>query len=330
MSHINFVDAGLQPLAYQHVPVETVAEKFSREDTVILFVLDLTMTDSELKRSTVIADLEALREIYGTRLQVIGTFADQFSEWTPLARKKRREIWSERIGSDWVEYSDVTKEGLLEIVRRILQAAGREASDLLPHLKAEKKVFLFQDLLHILFENIDSCMWWGIIDSDTSGDPYTDLKMRLPVLWVIYLDSQSIDIDDASWQKVKYKVAKTINHINFRLDRREERAISPYAIDMWWERLAYLYSKKVTYYQANVPAFVQIIVLFYGLLHESGSIESPRIADEDLEQWLADVTALMRVQHLEMEMETVWVKLFRRFHPSALPVDQPDEDGDEN
>ena len=331
MSHINFVDAGLQPLAYQHVPVETVAEKFSREEAVILFVLDLTMTVSQL--STVRADLEALREIYGNRLLVIGAFADQFSDWTPLARKKRREIWSERIGSDWVEYSAMTKEELLEIVRRILQASGRDASDLLPHLKAE----VFPDSLHTLSRLMAACVW-GLKteypDKPDEADPYTDLGMRFLILWAVYLDLQGIDIDEASWLKVKDEVEKTINHITqsglyTREDKMRHRnyLLTPGERLSNWLRTGGYYT--VIFYKVNVPALVKIFVLIYGLLHDSFTIESPRIEDGDLEQWLAAEMVEIDESYLfnpnsrleetfAQQLETIWVRLFRRFHPSAL------------
>ena len=344
ISHINFVDAGLQSLAYQHLPIETLAEKFSREEAVILFVFDLTMTDTKLKNSTVIADLEALREIYGKRLFVIGTFADQFSEWTPLARKKRREIWSERIGNDWVEYSAVTKEGLLEIVRRILQAAGRDASELLPHLKSEKKALRFLDSLHRLSKLMRKCM-----QDLNEESPYPDLEMRLLVLWVAYLTWQRIDIDDASWILVKSKVRETIRDSDFLLIRRE---VWPYLSRRRW------YNAPLRYHTPDKPALVKIFVLIYGLLYDDAfTIESPRIEDWDLEQWLAAEMEEIYIYNLldlrvdvdgrepyiiirgdedetlVQQLETIWVELFRRFHPSALsalPMAQPDEDEDEN
>ena len=327
IAHITVVEGG----EYQRVPVDHIKDQFSRGEAVVLFLVDLTMNplckgfQEELK-----ADLQALREIYRNRLVVIGTFADELAQWDSEAQKQRRAIWQACIG-EWIKYSAVTKQGLVEVVKRMLKESGCHTSDLIPSLTAEARGVRFQNALRQLSMTMAVCLG----DTFSNTYPYADLQAKLAILSAMQLhlhyDSIGEYVNKDDWLRVNREADKILSQASehgLALEIREYPKLD-------WElnfiqkcrtRFGKVYKEKFHSYWIDMPNLVNICLSHYRLLHNLQDIADPILEDEKARKWFTSQLNQRNVLEAIKELsellpaifEEVWISFFRSFHPSTL------------
>ena len=302
--------------AYQQIPVSAIESILREDSAVVILALNLTLASPAEKEI-----VQTLPSRYPGSVIVIARFENISAE----QRTERHEFWQSCLG-DYILYSE--KTDVLEIIQRVLKAAGADTYDLFQYIDAAGKGVRLQYALRYLAQVLTA----GLSDIYNPPDPYSDLSARLTILSALYFRfAGTYNIDDGTWSKVQTEIDKIVK--KFNLDSKHVR----------WKREAETLSEKLgalfrgyeyhttkTAYWLNVETLAEVCNLFYDLIYVLHSIESPQLAQEQCMEYFVTQFEEQNVAEfltnnnnsqdtsLQIALEQTWVGFFNEFHPGHL------------
>ena len=322
VSEIAFIDSEQSPAKYEMLPVEEVPVDLDTD--IVLFLVDLTIKPLGKSFAEAIRrDLSELRQRFGDRLIVVGSFLDTFKEWSPEKQEERRKIWSWVLQNEirMVEYSGLSGEGLPSVILELLRASNNDPDYLTPFLEEELQAARLSYSLYSL-----SALLASICGDVDQREPYTDLIMGITLTCAAHLSAhysvteEFADKDGDISRIVRDGMSK----------RNVTRARDPKG---WFERFRRWWSSKryyedVTVYSLDIDGLAEVCSLMYELIHEFEDVSTPLISE--VEAWFvselsaAGVASLLSdkdTESLQRALSDVMLKFWRENHPEAIDLE---------
>ena len=138
---------------------------------------------------------------------VVRSFEDELDGWDSDTRSEREEILKRILGDvPRIRYSGKTGEGLLDIIRHVMRASGRQASEILPYLNAEAKGGRLTHSLHNLAGLISAGMTRGFNPSR----PTSDLHKSLIVVASLYA-AVHYSVSETDWLNMDGDITRIVS-----------------------------------------------------------------------------------------------------------------------
>ena len=327
ISEIAFIDSECSPAKYQMLPLKNVPVNLETDLVIYLVnlaVMPLGRNSAEMYKR----DISQLRQSFGDRLIVVGSFLDALQEWSPEKQEERREIWrwvvneKQHEKEKMVEYSGLTGEGQLNVIHELLRASGNDPSYLMPFLKTELK----SSRLSYSFFSL-AALLASICDVD-ERHPYTDLIAGVTITCAAHL-SAHYSVTEQEWAAKDADISRIVADGMKKQTVTQER--DPKG---WFQRfrrrwLGKSYYESVTDYTIGIQGLAEVCSLMYSLIHEFEGVSSPIISESEAESFfLAELSdcgvasALLEkeTESVQRSISDVMLKFWRRHHPEALDL----------
>lgn len=315
------IDTSSAPASYEKMAVI----QFPRERMIVIFMVDMTMTPfSSFAQQQLKSDIQKLKELYGERLLIVGSFQDKLDHWDDETREERINIWEQVLeGIPMIQYSGYTKHGLLDIVREIIRRSGQPASSLLPYFNTEAKGERFSHVLN----NLSSLIATALTTFDDTVSAPRDMHKSLFCLVALYA-SIHYQVSENQWLKVNGDLAQIAAGV---ISDKKEISRPPSG---FFENLAAFFFNKEYYTweetrYLSVEALCETSVFLYQIVHGLEEVPSPVVEETVAEKWFATryaadeiATALQTrdTYTLHLKIGAAILDFWREFHPSALDL----------
>ena len=336
VSEIRYIDTARKPLAIEHTPISEWVMKRDplKDQTIALYLFNMTLNPfGPAQQESTRHDVLALYETYGANLIIGLTFKDVFEGkyWQdPKRRKNRKEILkyalaTDVIGSEPIECSGLTGEGLSSLVKRIFAVSGGDT--------AKIRGFIDEELRGSRFEharlNLAKLVAGGLIRNDfATSSPREDLFNRLVVICGVFLQ-EYYSVNERTWEKHQGKIE---NIMTSECETVEARRVRRAAVG-WWEKVKEAVFRKkfiTTRYSVTLAPILSLVCELYELIHElEPGIKSEKVAPDRVKAFFAAAfqeqqleTAISELDQpkVQLALEKTLTDFFATFHRESLDI----------